>query len=148
MGEPFSQPVCRAAINSHADVSGASCCQRLIRPAIAAPRMGASQTHRCSDTQGGIKNLRTTPWTKILRHDLGIEAGPELRGKDAHWFTVPTPSNARPQAVSIAWRIEPRRATRSKKRKFSQWKLDGRGYRGAQVAAVSSAVVCNNGIGE
>ena len=28
---------------AHADMSGASCCQRLIRPAIAAPRMGASQ---------------------------------------------------------------------------------------------------------
>jgi hypothetical protein len=28
---------------SHADMLGASCCQRLIRPAIAAPRMGASQ---------------------------------------------------------------------------------------------------------
>ena len=25
---------------AHADMSGASCCQRLIRPAIAAPRMG------------------------------------------------------------------------------------------------------------
>ena len=29
--------------SAHADMSGASCCQRLIRPAIAAPRMGASQ---------------------------------------------------------------------------------------------------------
>ena len=28
---------------AHAHMSGASCCQRLIRPAIAAPRMGASQ---------------------------------------------------------------------------------------------------------
>ena len=27
----------------HAHMSGASCCQRLIRPAIAAPRTGASQ---------------------------------------------------------------------------------------------------------
>jgi hypothetical protein len=71
-----------------------------------------------------------------------------MRGENAHWHSVPTSRNAQPQAMSIARRAKPRRATRPKKRKLSQWKLDGRGYRGAQVAAVSSAVVCNNGVGE
>ena len=70
------------------------------------------------------------------------EASPTLRGKDARWFTVPTPSHTRPQAVPFAWRVEPRRATRQQKRKFPEWKLDCRRYRGAQMAAISSAVVC------
>ena len=33
----------------HADTSGNSCCQRVIRPAIAAPRMGASQNSQTND---------------------------------------------------------------------------------------------------
>jgi hypothetical protein len=51
-------------------------------------------------------------------------------------------------AVSLARRAKHRGPTRSQKRKFSLWKLDGRRYRGTQVAAFFSAVICNNGIGE
>jgi len=45
--------------------------------------------------------------------------------------------------VSVARRAEPRRTTLSQKRKFSQWKLDGRRHRGAEVAAISRADLCN-----
>ena len=65
-----------------------------------------------------------------------------MRGTDARWYGVPTPSHPRPQAVSFARCVEPRCATRSKKRKFSQWKLDGRGHRGAKVAADSRTDLC------
>ena len=34
------------AAANQAEMSGASCCQRLIRPAITAPRMGASQNNQ------------------------------------------------------------------------------------------------------
>ena len=71
-----------------------------------------------------------------------------MRGEDAHWYGVPTPCPAGPQAVPFARWVEPRRAARSQKRKFSLWELDRRGYRGAQMAAFSSAAICNNRLGE
>ncbi len=71
-----------------------------------------------------------------------------MRGTDARTYSMPTPSRARPQTVSAAWRVKLGRATRPQKRKFSQWKLDGRGYRGADVAPFPSAVICNNRLGD
>jgi hypothetical protein len=38
-----TDPLYLAGGNTHVDTSGASCCQRLMRPAITAPRIGASQ---------------------------------------------------------------------------------------------------------
>ena len=71
-----------------------------------------------------------------------------MRGTDARWYSMPTPCPAGPQAVSIARRVKPRCSTRSQKWKLQERKLDGRGYRGAQVAAFSSAAICNNRLGE
>ena len=85
------------------------------------------------DVETRLRNLRSAPRCGAL-----TRAG----------NSMPTPCPAGPQAVSFARRAEPRRASRYEKRKFSQWKLDGRSYRGAKVAAFSSAVVCNNGISE
>ena len=65
-----------------------------------------------------------------------------LRGTDARRYGVPMPSHTRPQAVPFARWIEHRCATRSQKRKFSQWELDGRGHRGAEMAAISCPNVC------
>jgi hypothetical protein len=58
---------------------------------------------------------------------------------------MPTPGDSRAQAVPLAWRVEPRRATRCQERKLQEWRLDCRGDRGAQMAAVSRAVVCQDG---
>ena len=68
-----------------------------------------------------------------------------MRGKDARWYSVPTASHTRPEALPFAWWVKHRRAARFQKRKFSKRKLDGRGYRGTQMAKASSSVVCKNG---
>ena len=88
-----------------------------------------------------MKKSWTTPSTKMLKHDLGIKERPTVRGNDARWYSVPTSSHARPHAVPFARRVEPRRTTRPQKRKFSQWQLDGRRHRGAEVAAMSRPIV-------
>ena len=44
-----------------------------------------------------------------------------------------------------AWWVEPRRATRCQERKLQEWRLDCRGDRGTQMAAVSRAVVRQDG---
>jgi transposase len=43
-------------------------------------------------------------------------------------------------------RAEPRRSSRCEKWQFPQWKLDGRSYRGAKMAAFVSAGLCIRGI--
>ena len=65
----------------------------------------------------------------MLRHDLVTKASTTVRGEDARWDTVSTPSHARPQAVPFAWWPEPRRATRFQKWKFQDWRLDNRRHR-------------------
>ena len=52
---------------AHADMSGASCCQRLIWPAIAAPRMGASQTARAARCRLASKQRRTGASRRVDR---------------------------------------------------------------------------------
>ena len=63
-----------------------------------------------------------------------------MRGKDARWYSVPTASHTRPEALPFAWWVKHRRAARFQKRKFSKRKLDGRGYRGTQMAKASRVV--------
>ena len=55
---------------------------------------------------------------------------------------MPTPAHTRPHAMPPARWVEPRRATRCQERKLQEWRLDGRGDRGTQMAAVPRAVVC------
>ena len=71
-----------------------------------------------------------------------------MRGEDAQWYRVPTPSHPRPQALPLARWPEPRRTARFQKWKLQERKLHGRRYCGAQVAAFASAVVCNSRLGE
>jgi hypothetical protein len=65
-----------------------------------------------------------------------------VRGTDSRWYSVPTPRHARPQAVSLARRVEPRRASRLPKWKLQEWELDNRRDRRAKMAAIPTAVVC------
>src|SRR5580704_14568235 len=58
---------------------------------------------------------------------------------------MPTPGYTRPYAVPTARRVEPRRATRCQERKLQEWRLDCRGDRGTQMAAVSRPVVFQDG---
>jgi hypothetical protein len=47
-----------------------------------------------------------------------------VRREDSRWHTVPTPSYTRPEAVPLAWRVEPRCATRRQEWKLQEWRLD------------------------
>ena len=52
------------------------------------------------------------------------------------------------EAVPVARRTKPWCTSRYEKREFPQWKLDGRGDRGAKMAAFVSAGVCIKQIGQ
>jgi hypothetical protein len=51
------------------------------------------------------------------------------------------PGHPRPNTVPIARWVELRRAARPEERKFQGWQLDGRGDRGAQMAASSRSII-------
>src|SRR5580704_1456263 len=55
------------------------------------------------------------------------------------------PSYPWPKTVSLARRVEPRRAPWSQKRKFQERGLDRRGDRGAQMAAVPRPLIHQDG---
>ena len=76
------------------------------------------------------------------------KARPKVRGKDARWYSMPTASHARPQALPLARRVEPRRAARFRKWKLQDWRLDNRRYRRAKMAAFFSTVVRTRWISE
>ena len=118
--------------------------RRAQRPARSWPDLTVTQMRNRLSPQleGAVKNRGQPHGPRCRETTRKSKSSPSVRGNDARWYTVPTPSHARPQAVSVARWVEPRCATRSQKRKFSQWKLDGRGHRGANVAAVSRTDLC------
>jgi hypothetical protein len=101
--------------------------------------------YRADDPQaGGAKKIADNPMNKISEHDYGPmepKAGSNLRRTHTRWYTVPTSSHTRPETLSFARRPKSGRTTRLKKRKLQAWRLDGRRYPGAGVAAVAP-VVC------
>ena len=68
-----------------------------------------------------------------------------VRGENAGRPLVPMPGPARSKALSLARRIEPRRATRLQERELQERRLDSRGDRGAEMVAVAGPRFCAEG---
>src|SRR6478672_4225357 len=55
---------------------------------------------------------------------------------------MPAPCCTRPQAMPPARRPEPGRASRAREWQLQNWKLDDRGYRRTELAAIACTVLC------
>src|SRR6516165_7209748 len=55
---------------------------------------------------------------------------------------MPTASPPGPQTVPPPWWAKPGRAPRGQERQLQEWRLDRRGNRGAEVAPLSGARLC------
>jgi hypothetical protein len=67
-----------------------------------------------------------------------------VRREDPRRYAVSTITDAGPKAVPVARWIKPGRAARSEERKLQERRLDERGHRGAQMAAIPRPVICQD----